>query len=202
MPRQRITNDDIRARFQYYAPRDAADARQFEEIRYEFALLAQRVSGLANCGLPEAGRQRSLAITALHQALMHTNAALAMACGRPQPLLGDYLPEDGKLPVGTRIPGVGTVIDPNAPTLEEQDQIIARQVERIESLCAMLFQARREAAEAARERDTLQSLIGPREIKAIDMREVERMAAMSPEEDTPGIAGQLENGGASVSSDS
>lgn len=64
--------DDLARRFQYHPPRDEATRHAHETIRQNCETLARSVDELC----PD-GREKSLAITKIEEAMMWANAAIA-----------------------------------------------------------------------------------------------------------------------------
>jgi hypothetical protein len=69
-----LTND-IEHRFSYHPPSDPSIAGTHETVRAMVKELAHKLNGM----LPE-GREKSLAVTKLEEALFWANAAIARGC--------------------------------------------------------------------------------------------------------------------------
>lgn len=66
-----VDNTDIRSRFTYHAPRDG-QAQIYEGIRFRVREVAEHINDV----VPDS-REKSLAITALEEAVMWANAGVA-----------------------------------------------------------------------------------------------------------------------------
>ena len=67
-----LTEEEINVRFTYHAPRNEAEVKAYESIRYEAKLLAEKIV----IDTPDS-RERYLAITHLEEAVFWANAAIA-----------------------------------------------------------------------------------------------------------------------------
>lgn len=67
-----MNTDDINNRFEYHAPRNKEEVEDHERVRWLTHAVALKLNDI----LPE-GREKSLALTHLEEAMMWANAALA-----------------------------------------------------------------------------------------------------------------------------
>lgn len=75
-PARGISEEDLRNRFNYHPPRDQSDVAVHEDVRNELHGVAQTMNSL----LPD-GREKSVVMTKIEEAMFWANAALARARG-------------------------------------------------------------------------------------------------------------------------
>jgi hypothetical protein len=87
-----ITNDELKRRFNYHAPKTQAKAEQHEQVRAVLLAAAEEIVELT--GAPT--REQSLAITALEEGMFWANAAIAREITGDDALPRPIIPDPGK----------------------------------------------------------------------------------------------------------